>query len=1676
MEKEHKPDLKEPKSKRSWTFRLFKWCIGIVLFVLLLFCILALVVQNEKFQNWAVSKVTNSLSEQLDTKVSLDYINIEFFDNLSFDNFFIEDYNADTIMHVDNLNIDFDLSIKNIINRDFTINEIYLTDGTVKLRRDSAQFLTNLNMVMNKLAERERKNKKSNTGGKPVNLDLAYLSLENIHFKQNDRLRGQDMNAQITTGRFTFDEFDVNESLINLNSVVLDGIDVNIYEYARNEELFNKLWDYEFMKTIYNQSGTGNVNENENENQSGNQNENGDAPIKNDQEQQQEKIPLVITANSISISNGGLVLNNVRQSVERQMPEDVLDYKKLDVSDISARIVNFNFTICEFTGKVEQLSCKEKSGLVISNVTTEDVYVSERKTLLNGIKLETPYSTVGDTIMLKYRKFADWWEFQDDVRMDVRFKNSKIGLQDIVYFGGILKDNPFFQKNIKESLFIDGRMVGAVNTIGARDISLKLGDKVAMKGSIRTNNITLKDEEFFDVKLGYLTTNVSTLRELIPGFNPPPEFNQLGNLDFGGTFFGFLHDFTADGQLNSDLGSINSDIKLELLEQKQQAKYSGKFAFEDFDLGAWTGNDNIGNITMSAFIEEGTGVKFEDAQAKLNAVIEDFTYQGYQYKNVNFNGELNKNRINGALGIKDDNIVLDFEGDINLEEGTPSYNFESQVEKLNLKQLNLSKKDIFVSGNFDLSLAGNKIQNITGNAHILDLKLTLNDTVNYQIDSVNLVSVVLPDGEKLFDLKSDLFNARLKGEFALDQFAFAIQDYVYEQHPAFAERLNLKKSGKEIAAHQFEFDVKVFDSENLTSFIHPKLDTIKATTITGFLDNVRDTFYLEAHYPRFKFDRIDLLNGHIYIEGNEEKDDVVFTVGEPIIDGKNHFPSAFLTSSINKENLFFNLGLSNFKQKQIEKMLIRGEVKLIDNERYEINLEPSNLTILGEYWNIPGDNKIQFGKDYVNTENFIITNGDQEVKIQSIGEKGLEVLVDNIELEEVNKYINYNLLEFGGDIDVTLSTQDVFTLSDLNLDLKMDTFLISTTYIDTTTYDWGKLTFSASSDNINSEFSTLLQLGFLEEAKGRLLYAKGTYSPPTKGKSEAEKNYFEQNVEITKYPVDLITYFVPTGISGVEGEFSGGFKVFGTPSNPQLEGALNFVDGAVGIDYLGTTYSFNEATVILDNNIFDATGEKISDRNGNTATLRGGIRHDKLKNLNLDLDIITDNDRFLCLDTERTSESLFYGVGIGEGSVEFRGPFNQTDMQIEATTTAGTHVFIPLEDDAEAQDLSFIRFVDKSKEKEEYDERTDFRGVNIDLSLSITDAAEVELIFDEKAGDIVKGRGSGNINIDVKRTGEFSMFGNYIIEQGKYLFTYNYRDILKINKPFEVKRGGVISWSGDPYDAQIDLEADLKGLSQPVYNLISEFIELEGEDVQAEARRPTQVDLTMFIKGDLFEPDISFDINFPELTGGIKGNVDNKMRALRADENELNRQVFGLMMNIGFLPATEGALGGDDAITFGVNTFSQFISNQLSLYISEFLSDIIADGSVISGTEFNVNYNVYDAGDIQNINRASELSLQLENYLFNDRIAVKIGTDFGIGLSEDLVTDDVNVINTFDVVVEWVIAKDRRFKLVVYNKNDQTILGPQTKRGVGFNYRYEFDSLQEFLAGISKKNNQRKKQ
>ena len=331
--------------------------------------------------------------------------------------------------------------------------------------------------------------------------------------------------------------------------------------------------------------------------------------------------------------------------------------------------------------------------------------------------------------------------------------------------------------------------------------------------------------------------------------------------------------------------------------------------------------------------------------------------------------------------------------------------------------------------------------------------------------------------------------------------------------------------------------------------------------------------------------------------------------------------------------------------------------------------------------------------------------------------------------------------------------------------------------------------------------------------------------------------------------------------------------------------------GGVAIIYTGVDYTFIDQEVRLSETKIDLTGAEILDPDGGIGIIEGGLIHNMFRDFSLDA-TISGND-VIALKTTKFDNPLYYGLGKGDMDVHFTGPFHLVNMKINATAKDESVLNIPIWEGETSTDKNFIQFVSRDEMfNEEIKKEREFRfeGLDIEVNLTMTPAARVNIIFDESRGDVIQGNGRGNLKMNITRYGDFDIYGTYEIETGEYLFTA----LGAVAKPFKVRRGGQIRWTGDPIDARLAIEADYQVRSS-LEVFLSEFV-VENPALAAASRSKTQVELILNLGGTLFSPQVNFDLNFPDLDGDLRTVAQSKMRTLNANQAELNSQVLGLIV------------------------------------------------------------------------------------------------------------------------------------------------------------------------------------
>jgi hypothetical protein len=532
-------------------------------------------------------------------------------------------------------------------------------------------------------------------------------------------------------------------------------------------------------------------------------------------------------------------------------------------------------------------------------------------------------------------------------------------------------------------------------------------------------------------------------------------------------------------------------------------------------------------------------------------------------------------------------------------------------------------------------------------------------------------------------------------------------------------------------------------------------------------------------------------------------------------------------------------------------------------------------------------------------------------------EPTLQVKVSNFKLENLNPLMTQKM---SGTLNADLSARDLYDQVIVGSELKIDSLFFDEVLI-------GNVAGTSAWDRRQGLVN--VNLGIDRDNK-KVVNVTGTYNP------DGGANQLNLLAAMDDAQIKLVEPFLKSFMSQMEGTMEGRIRILGKLSGPILKGVATVKNGRFLFNYLNTVYSFSDRVYFAENGIM-FRGIRLKDIFGNTATLNGGVYHDGFQNMVLDLK--ADFRRFMVLNTTRQLNDLYYGSAIATGNVSVFGPTENLKVNVNARSEKGTRISIPLNTQAKASRQNFIRFVNQNKKDTTgikvavENQKVDLSGLNLDMNLDVTDDAYVEIIFDERTGDIVRGTGNGRIRMNIDTRGEFNMYGQYEVVQGAYNFTlYNV-----VNKEFIVRPGGTISWNGDPYGGNLNLTATY---TQRVS--LAQVMQASADSVAASDTRRYPVTVLMGLTGNLLTPEIKLSLEFSEdVPSQVQTNLQAFQANIRNDEQELNRQVFSLLVFKRLSPIGEFSMGnaGGDAL----GSLSEFITNQFSYWISQVDSNLEVD-------------------------------------------------------------------------------------------------------------------------------------
>ncbi len=1295
-------------------------------------------------------------------------------------------------------------------------------------------------------------------------------------------------------------------------------------------------------------------------------------------------------------------------------------------------IYNLNLNVSDFENftdsvqfKINSLTFNDGKNLFLeqfsANLTASDSILS-----INELNLKSKHSEINNSnIQIQLNKN----KANKNPEIDFHLNNSKVSFLELSNIIPSLK-------GMNQTINISGRVYGDINDLKGKNIVLRTGKNTNAVLDFYINGIDNPETMylFFDLKHSQTTfTDISQVRlpksSEIRYIEFPESFYDAGTLTFTGNFSGFLTDFVAFGTLKSKMGTLTTDLSL-IPNKNGVISYRGNLSTTDFNIGELLNDSVFGIVTFKGKADGDFDKRNQTISGFFKGNIAEIGINDYVYRNIKLEGLLSEKMFDGLIAINDSNLQFAFLGQFDLNPKIPEFNFNLELDKIQLGNLNLSDKfpDAEMAFKMKANFTGNKLDNLKGSL-ILNDGYYKNRNGRFEFKGVELKSVP-GDSLKTLTLTSDYFDIEINGKYHFQSLLYTFKNDIKKFFPSV--KFEVPKT-EEINDFNYRLNAKNLDE--FTKVFAPDFKFETPFLLYGAIDSETADFKLAGSIPAFLYKNMLFKNIFIYNKTADSHFSSKIRIGT--IEHRNGYKLYnFTVDSRAAENILDNEIHWDNNPDSTSSSTIKTRATLVISDTTEtpaIEIEgfASDIYIADTEWHLDSFTTV-VQPSSLKINNFNFYNEEQKLSIDGeiTGNKPglLSLNFKNIDLSYLEKYLDKNIF-LAGTINGSVGISDLFGQPALLSDITID----SLQYKDIL---FGDVSLISKWDKQNKAISTQLTIN---NGTKQSLFANGFYYPKT--------NQLDYTLLADSLSVTLLGAAIRSNLSGFEGDITGKVKIGGSFDKLTLDGAVMARNAGVTIDYTRVHYTFNDLIYFKSDTIlFDNI--EISDIHDNKGRFDGTLTHQSFKNMVYDLSLTSD--KILVMDNTPVDNEQFYGEAFCNGKFTITGKGLKVALGGTFTTMRGTDLRISMEYENSVEQYDFIKFVTHEKNiKKHYffDEVEEKSEFTINLTFEVTPEAKVQLIYNSQIGDIIKAQGEGILLLKMDKDENISLAGDFTVTKGEYLFTL--KNVL--NKRFTIDPGGKIVWSGDPYNAIIDITAVYK-LKAALNDLMMESSLVQGEDIYQ--RIP--VECKILLSEELINPVINFQIDFPDEDESLKGILQQYINT----EEEMNKQMLSLIVMGKFYTPEylRGTYNTSDPNALG-NTASELFSNQLSNWLSQISSNV------------DVGFNYRPGNSITN----DEIELALSTQIFNDRVI--LNGNIGNNVNPES-SNSSQIVGDFDIKVKLVPSGKIMFKAFNRSNNDLIYDTAPYTQGIGFSFKEEYDTFHELLQKIKsifKKKDKKKK-
>ena len=1345
----------------------------------------------------------------------------------------------------------------------------------------------------------------------------------------------------------------------------------------------------------------------------------------------------VFRIGNVKIQDMTFIMENFTK--DKSKFEGGINWFDMKVTDINIAGRNLRMKGPVMSGICDSLSFREKSGYECRRISGR-AEVGNGRMEVTAFRLLDQWSSIDiPELVMTYKDTEAWSEFVTDVRMQGDIRKSTVSLNTLRYFAPALAGRSMEAE-------IEGRVDGFVSDLGIDGVRFVTTRKTesgrilpGISGTVTGSLTGLPDVErmIIDGNVTGARMTSAGLSNFIRGWSPASSidfgrFCKGETLSFSGRMRGRLNSFTARGNIRSRIGNATTALTIKNLVNKYRPmEIEGTIGTTDIDVSKVIGGGPIGECSLrtgcrATLGRDTTGITID------SLFVDRLRFNGYDYSGLAAAGTFLGNTFDGRIVCSDPNLNFLFQGIFTFSAKTRNaiYKFYANLGYADLHALNFDRREISrlslkTQANFT-RISG---EDIVGDIGIRDVRL-IDEHGEHEVGDISIASLSGNDISRI-KFTSKFADATYSGSRFITGFVKDIQTITTRK----AMPSLYLNDGGQWENDRYDLSVNFHDSRDVLSFFAPGAYIADSTSLKV---SISQDGNLKA---RLKSGRIAFQNK--YLKGMNV-----------LIDN----PDAALRTRISAEEIAVNpllmrnadlfLGAANDSVKarytfdnkdrtrtgKESRGRLRLDGSLFRNEARKagirLSILPSDIILDSEEWGIVSNEMVYCG-DKATIPGLKISSTGQDISIDggwaANDRDTLNIALNRFDLSLINNFTGQDFGIRGRTTGKAMLISPTSDRAGILLNLLSDSTEFAGRPV-------GALRVASVWEEEAQKFNVVCR----NDIDGvRTLDAIGDLYPGT--------GQISGRVMADGLDAGYLSPFLSSVFSGISGTASGQLDIGGLITKPELRGKDLRIDNAkMRVNFTGVEYSAAGPVDFSSDGIM-FNGVRISDRYGAEGNVSGGIRWRNFKDMEFGIHL-NFND-ILALDTREEDNSTFYGNISATGTMDITGPLSSLLLSADASTSKTGALHIPLGGSASATTSNLLTFKEPEKiiVTDPYEElmkklktkEVQASDLGIRLRVRATPEVEANIELDKAAGNVLTGRGSGLIDLDIRPSrGDFKINGGYDIRDG--IFHFVALGIAK--RDFNIEEGSSIRFNGDVMDSDLDIDA--------TYRTKASVGTLIADTTSTTSRRTVECKIS--ISDKLRNPRLGFAIEIPDLDPTTQARVESALNT----QDKVQKQLLTLLITNSFLPDEQSGVTNRTSSTLYSNV-TEIMAGQLNNILQKLNIPV----------DFGLDYQ-------QNMSGTDIFDVALSTALFNNRVIVN-GT---LGNRQyDTESSGSEFVGDLDIDVKLTKSGALRLNLFSHSADQYTnYLDNSQRNGLGFSYQKEYDRPKDIFKYMFKGRRKRK--